>query len=400
MPPERPMRVLVAGIAWPPETFVARLIEGLAQAGVQVVVATDRPPAASWRRNPLHRWVRLPAWNVPLHVRAWNIVKILPQAAMGGTWLRQEALKETTIPGVVRRCCRLAPFAANQWDVVYFPWNAAAIEFLPVFELGKPVVISCRGAQVNVAPHNPQRREIIDGLRQTFQKASAVHCVSQEILREAVQYGLDPVKARVIRPAVDPAFFHPAPARPANARFTVVTTGSLIWRKGYEDALQALRMLVDQGVDAELHIIGAGPERQRILFTVQDLGLDDRVTLHDKLPPEAVCRRLQSADAFLLSSLSEGISNAVLEAMSCGLPVVTTDCGGMREAVTDGVEGFVTPVRDPQAAAAALLRLAGDPTLREHMGAAARRRVLADFDLCRQVEDFAGLFASVRKMPS
>ena len=209
-------------------------------------------------------------------------------------------------------------------------------------------------------------------------------------------YGLDRERARVIRPAVDPEMFFPLENKPANARFTVVTTGSLIWRKGYEYALMTLRNLVDKDVDAEYHIVGEGPDIQRILYTVQDLDLQGRVNLHGKLPPAEVRRWLQQSDVFLLSSLSEGISNAVLEAMSCGLPVVTTDCGGMREAVLDGIQGFVVPTRDPQAAADALARLYREPALRKKMGVAGRERVQNEFNADYQIDRWIELIEWVQ----
>ena len=95
--------------------------------------------------------------------------------------------------------------------------------------------------------------------------------------------------------------------------------------------------------------------------------------------------------------MSEGLSNAALEAMATGLPVVTTDCGGMREAISDGVEGFLVPVRDVERMSAALGRLAGDAELRARMGAAARDRVLKEFTLERQVRAFTELLEEVRK---
>ncbi len=113
-------------------------------------------------------------------------------------------------------------------------------------------------------------------------------------------------------------------------------------------------------------------------------------------PPEVVRSYLQQADAFLLSSLSEGIANAALEAMACGIPVVTSDCGGMREAITHGVEGFVTPLRQPEAMAQALQRLWQDPELRRQMGEHGRARVLADFNLEKQVSQFLDLFEQAR----
>jgi glycosyltransferase involved in cell wall biosynthesis len=90
--------------------------------------------------------------------------------------------------------------------------------------------------------------------------------------------------------------------------------------------------------------------------------------------------------------LSEGISNAVVEAMACGIPVVTTDCGGMSEAVSDGVEGLVVPIRDPLAMADAIERLYIDSELRARMGAAGRTRVERDFVFTVQAEKFLDLY--------
>jgi glycosyltransferase involved in cell wall biosynthesis len=200
-----------------------------------------------------------------------------------------------------------------------------------------------------------------------------------------MELGLDPSKACVIRPAVDADFFQPATQKRDRSRFTLVSTGSLVWRKGYEYSLQAVRKLIDAGVETEYHILGQGPDRQRLLFTIHDLGLQGQVFLHGSLPREQVREWLQKADTFVLASLSEGISNSVLEAMACGLPVVTSNCGGMSEAITEGVEGYLIPPRDPDALAAALLHLSRHPQLAEEMGISGRARVLIQFDLQRQV---------------
>jgi len=152
--------------------------------------------------------------------------------------------------------------------------------------------------------------------------------------------------------------------------------------------------LIDSGTPTKLHIVGDGPERQRVLFTVEDLGLENHVQLHGRLPPEEVRRILWNSDAFILASLSEGISNAALEAMACGLPVVASDSGGMREAIREGVDGYLVAPRDPQALANALQKLV-QPQVRRLLGEAGRVRIEQDFSLDSQTDRFVELYDSV-----
>lgn len=223
-----------------------------------------------------------------------------------------------------------------------------------------------------------------------------MHCVSDAIKQNVLEFDLNPEKIRVIRPAVDPEFFYPLDDdRPSVGTLKFLMVGSLLWVKGYEYAVHALRLLLDKGVVAQLRIIGDGPDAQRIRYTAFDLGIRGHVQLLGKLTPTEVRDHLRQAEVFLLASLTEGISNAVLEAMACGVPVVTTDCGGMREAVTDGVDGLVVPTRDPAAMAEALHKLATQPDLRTSMGQAGRDRILRDFTLEEQTSQFIQLYREV-----
>lgn len=389
----------VVGLASAPETFLKRLFLGLLERGVRVVVVGSSRPDADLGAAGVE-WFAVPPWkgNRARRLLAVAAGMVRARLAAPDDW-RVLARHVRAFPSASARMKarhRWLPFAGRRWDVVYFPWNSVVESFGPLFELGMPVVISCRGAQVNVAPHNPERADIAGALRIGFERAAAVHCVSRAILEEACGFGLDRRKAEVIPPAVDPSVFRPAD-RPAGGQgpLRIVSTGSLIWRKGYEYGVAALHRLLRSGVDALLEIIGEGPERTRILYTARDLGVPDKVVLLGKLRPDDVRERLRSADLFLLPSLSEGISNAALEAMACGLPIVTTDCGGMREAVDDGVEGFVVPARDPEAMASALAALAADTPRRRAMGRAARNRVETDFDLRDQLDAFASLIRRV-----
>ena len=427
-------RVLMVGLTWPPETFLMRLIDGLVGRGLRVTVAVPAPSPAARRAAAQPSsgvdWLGLPGRTDSRPRNLWQTGRALAGAARrdpGGTrQLLGAARAEGRATAAAARLRRQAPLAGRQFDVVYFPWNSAAIAYQEL--MGRaPAVISCRGSQINVAPHNPERAALRDGLAATLARAAAVHCVSAQIRDEATHYGLDPRKAVIIRPAVDPAVYRPAVPSPlgsglgrgsegldaavpspsgrglgrgsqdSDAPLRLITTGSILWRKGYEYALLAVRRLLDQGIDAHFDIVGDGPEAQRLLYTIDDLGLHEHVTWHGRRAPDEVLRLLRAADVFLLTSLSEGISNAVLEAMACGLPVVTTDVDGMAEAVTDSVEGFLVPPRDPAATADALARLAVSPELRRTMGDAGRARVVGEFALDDQIAAFVDLFEGVAR---
>lgn len=396
------IRILCVGLSWPPETFLARLIRGLADAGAEVTIACKTDPNDGWQSHPRLGWLYTPDWGSALPARllrlGWMACRAMFRAPGDIRSFRAQIKNTESRLERLRLWYKLLPFAGYRWDVIYFPWNFAAFNFLPLFDLNCPVVISCRGSQINVtsvASPDFLRPVIAAALQETFKRAAAVHCVSEAIKHEAMKYGLDPGKTRVIHPAVDVDFFVPSERLGSDdGTFRIVTTGSLFWVKGYEYAVQSVRHLVDRGIRVQFDLIGEGPERQRLLYTIHDLGLEGQVHLHGRLEPNEVRDRIQQADAFLLSSVSEGISNAALEAMACGLPIVTTDCGGMPEAVANNVEGFVVPVRNPEAMAQALAALWKDTELRRQMGLAARRRALREFTLGQQVIDFAALCQS------
>ena len=252
----------------------------------------------------------------------------------------------------------------------------------------RPVVVSCHGSDLRIDPLLGDRYR--EPLRAVFERADLVHCVSDELARHAIALGLEPSKVFVHPWGVDTTFFRPAPEREARVpnssrrarTLRVVSVGRLHWVKGYEFALQALAQVRRAGVEIEYTIIGNSDDKELliVLATVRDLDLEPHVHIRGRLSRNEVVEALQAADVFLLASLSEGLSTATLEAMAVGLPVVVTDVGGMREAVTDGVEGRVVPPRDPAALAAALLELAADAPLRAAMGERGRRRASKHFD--------------------
>ncbi len=445
---KKQLRLLIVGLKWPAETFLAQLFKGLLGRDIELTVTSSTKPSQEWLDHPNFRWLHTPSWDVSIVSRGYWLCWLWLGAAMRsllrrawsmeqggkskehgagsvehggkskehGAWSMEQGGKskehgagsmeqgggsEESGGGLekirerIRRTYRYLPFIGRTWDVIYFPWNSGAIDYSELMGIGIPSVISCRGAQINIAPHNPKRRRIKDELRTTFQGASKVHCVCEAIRTEAESYGLDPAKTVVITPAVDIEFFSPARngEKPEN-RLRIVTTGSLIWRKGYEYALTGVYDTLSRGIEIDFSIIGDGPERQRLLYTIHDLKLTSQVKLLGNLTREAVRSELQNSHVFLLSSVSEGISNAALEAMACGLPVITTDCGGMTELITDGVDGLTVPVRDSAAIAMAIATLSEDKKLRDRMGRKGREKVCTEYSLESQIDQFEELICN------
>lgn len=387
------LKLLVVGLSWPLETFLRRLLVGLAGSGIEVLVASPERPDGI----PV-QWIQAQSWRGSAASRLlWSAV------STGLAWARSPAEARLVLGGggggpanrQVRALHDLAPLVGRDWDVLYFPWNSAAAAHLPLFKLGKPVVVSCRGSQMNIAPHDPRRRAEVGRYFEALELAAFVHCVSDALKRVVEGEGIGGEKVRVIRPAVDSDFFSPERLTVTpNDPVRLVTTGSLIWKKGYENLLLALGSLRASGVTARLRVIGDGPERQRVLYTISDLGLGDSVDLLGRLDETQVRDELRRSDLFVLASLSEGISNAALEGMSCGLPVVSTNVGGMAEVIRDGVEGRLVPPRDPEAMAEVIYQLSGDRELRLRMGAAARDRVVRQFDSDKHIAAWRELLGS------
>lgn len=382
-----PGRLLVIGVHWPLETFLGNLLRGLAAAGWSVTIASRQNFGAE--AGPLHR-LPLPGEGLA------RFLAFLPRyAATLVTRPRRVLHLLRNLDEKTPHVFYLMPLLARDFDVFYFPWNGAALDYLPLFDFGIPTLVSCRGSQVQISPHNPERRYLREKLPALFAAATAVHGVSHEIVREAGGLGLEVAKAEVIHPAIDPFFFTPAEKAETNDELQLIGTGSLIWLKGFEYALRALAELIRRGVPARLTLIGEGPDRQQLLFAIDDLQLGHAVELVGRKSPTAIRDLLRASDVFLLPSVSEGLSNAALEAMACGLPVISSDCGGMREAIENGRDGLLVPPRDPHAIADAVETLAKNPALRAQLGRAARQRVLQDFALSGQIASFDRLLRSL-----
>jgi len=189
----------------------------------------------------------------------------------------------------------------------------------------------------------------------------------------------------VIWMGVDTDRFRPDPARRATRpadRFEVATVARLTHNKGHRFFLRAMAELRDEGIDIHYRVAGDGPERPEIEAEIARLGLSDHVTLLGPVDEAVVLEVLQSSDALALTSIRKGEAApvAIMEAMSCGLPVICSIIGGTADMIEDGADGFLVPQEDVAAIATTARILATDPDRRAAMGQAARATAKARFD--------------------
>lgn len=151
--------------------------------------------------------------------------------------------------------------------------------------------------------------------------------------------------------------------------------------------------------DVHFVVIGDGPESDRLHALATRLGLDDRVEFRVMAWNEPASDVMWAFDALVLPSRLEGFPVTIMEAMLAGLPVVATDVGSVREAIEEGVTGWIVPPEDPAALAAAIDAVAADLPAARRMGAAARAVALDRFSVDRTVAGFVGLYEQALGRP-
>ena len=244
--------------------------------------------------------------------------------------------------------------------------------FLKVL-FGIPYIVSLRGGDVpGFRPYDfaVYHRLLGPLLHVVWRRAAAV-VANSEGLRALGQAFDSHVPIKIIPNGVDIERFSTGERDWSPARMLIV--GRLVYQKGIDLLLEALAELAD--IPWELSVVGDGPQRPTLESMAAQLGLVDRVRFHGWQDGDDLVARYRRANIFVYPSRHEGMPNAVLEAMGCGLPVLASAIAGNEELVLPEETGVLVPPEDVGAVRAALRALLPDAARRQRMGAAARVRV-------------------------
>ena len=256
--------------------------------------------------------------------------------------------------------------------------------------------------------HYPDQRKLKRVLanRWLLKRCDHVTAVGRFVKQALVDNeGIEASRVEVIHNGIDPESFPPVNTQArAQARRElgvgddcplVMQVARLHSVKDHATAVRAFAQVIKRLPDARLCLVGDGALREELEALVRELEVQDRVLFTGVRAD--VKRLLPAADLFMLSSLSEGISVTLLEAMSVGLAIVATRVGGNPEVVEHGVTGLLSDRRDDNALAQNILALLSDPEKRKACAQAGRRRLLERFTQQQMHRGYADCYARMLK---
>ncbi|MBB5700776.1 glycosyltransferase involved in cell wall biosynthesis [Ochrobactrum daejeonense] len=407
MPVRRKLLVVLKGYPRLSETFIAQELLGLERAGFDLTLISMRRPTDK-KRHPIHDEIKARVVYLPEYLYEE------PLRVLRGMWaawrrpgfhrlMRQflKDLRRDITPNRVRRLGQAMVLAhewpdRGEWLHAHFIHTPASVTAYASLLTGVPWTCSAHAKDIWTSP-DWELAEKLGATRWsvTCTRAGYEHMRGLTPRKDAVHlsyHGLDldrfgrfeaPRSSRDGADASDP--------------LRILSVGRAVPKKGYDVLLHALALLPS---DIHWHFthIGGGDQLAHLKPLAESLGLADRIAWKGALAQEEVLEHYRQSDIFALACRitadgdRDGLPNVIVEASSQNLVCVSTNISGVPELLSDGENGFLVPSEDPEALAAALEKLAGDPQLRHRLGEAAEHRVRHHFDHHASIHQLTELF--------
>jgi colanic acid/amylovoran biosynthesis glycosyltransferase len=382
------------------ETFVLSQINGLIETGFDVRIFADgADSSANSGISPALlervRYFGLPLKSVRELVGIRKSRSPSPESAARG----DDSSPGRAPRGLERLRLRLEARAFRQdpvFDVIHAHFGPNGVRAVRLRDMGVirgPVITSFYGYDVG-------RHWSRSGYDQLFAEGDRFIALGDHMRDQLVALGCPANRIVVHRLGVDLTQFASSP-RPVRDRFEIVSIARLIEKKGIEYGLRAVAELSRKKIQIGYTIVGDGPLRESLESLTRSLGIEGIVRFRGGQPHRAIVQLLHDSDVLLAPSVTardgdvEGTPVAILEAHASGLPVVATRHAGIPEIVEDGESGFLVAERNSAELAERLVRLAGDPSLQQKMGASGMAAVAEKHDIRRLNAELVSIYRGV-----
>lgn len=277
----------------------------------------------------------------------------------------------------------------NQIDIVLANYGVAGVKLLPICQrLHLPLVVHFHGFD---ASHEPTLKKYSSSYKELFQYAVAIIAVSSDMANSLIRMGASPEKVILNVYGVDSNFFVPGNYEKTGENF--ISVARFAPKKAPQITIRAFHKVLQLLPNATLTMVGPKDELFEDCFQlVNQLEIADKVTFTGTLSPKDVVPFLQKSDVFLQHSVvafdgdSEGTPNSILEASSCGLPIISTFHGGIKDTVIHNETGFLVEEGDWEGMVKYMIKLIENPELAKQMGEKGRIYIEKNYSLKGQID--------------
>lgn len=380
----------------PSTTFIENLIEGMSESGLKILLFGKISGNVSYKGNV--KIIATPQKGLLLlvFVIRQSLILYRKDRKKFNSLYKSLKARKKSIRHFLKDLGSMLPILNARPDIFHIQWAKSVQVYPELLRLldGK-IAVSLRGAHINYSPLNDSK--LADAYRASFPNVDAFHAVSEAISLEAQKYGADKNKIEVIHSSVRQSLLEEdiQPVK-IEKRLEIISVGRFHWKKGYHYGLDAMKILRQNKTNFHYTIVAQGVVPEEITFLINEYELENEITIIRGLEYDELIEKMKKSHVFLLPSVEEGIANVVLEAMAIGLPVITTDCGGMNEVISDNINGFIVRVRDPEAIAQKITALIEkDEKDVSIMTAKARETIKKEFSRSLQIEQFVSFYNKI-----
>ncbi|MFZ1321214.1 MAG: glycosyltransferase family 4 protein [Ignavibacteria bacterium] len=391
------MKVAIYSGNIPSTTFIENLIRNLSSSGINILLFGKKIREINYNENV--EILDTPINSIPLlfFISKESIKLILKSPSKFSKILSKIFSSDKGLKSNLKELGMMLPIVNNEPDIFHIQWAKTVQKNSYLFDIMKcRFALSLRGAHINYSPLNDQ--SLAESYQKYFPKLDGFHAVSKAISKEAQKYGAATEKIKVIYSSVqDELLQSKIESNNNRSELTkIISIGRYHWKKGYHYAFDAMKILISKGFNFQYTIVAQGEVPEEILFLLSDKELKGRVVLKSGMAHVDLMDELKNSDMLLLPSVEEGIANVVLESMAIGVPVITTDCGGMNEAVSDNENGMIAKVRDPEMLAEKIIEYSDLTEIKkEQMKVKAKNTIAEKFTDQKQIEGFINFYNSL-----